>query len=165
MSLPYESATAGDRALADICKTLQAFGCAGFGTYTDEERGCIRVQFRWRNRDVSLEANWKGYAVAYQKAHPYKYRMQATRQQYDQKVLKQARTSVCSVLRDWVKGQVTAVECGIMSFEAAFMPHMLLPTGERVIDRVEISLLPPPQDSNVVSLQRGANNGGCPDAK
>lgn len=44
---------------------------------------------------------------------------------------------MCSVLRDWVKGQVTAVECGIMSFEAAFMPHMLLPTGERVIDRLE----------------------------
>lgn len=30
------------------------------------------------------------------------------------------------MLRDWVKGQTTAVECGIMSFEAAFMPHMLL---------------------------------------
>lgn len=53
----------------------------------------------------------------------------------------QAKTSVCSVLRDWVKSQVTAVECGIMSFEAAFMPHMMLPTGERVIDRVQSQIL------------------------
>lgn len=153
MGLPYETATAGEKALADICKTLQAFGCAGFGTYTDEERGCIRVQFRWRNRDISLEANWKGYAVAWQKAHPWSYRSRDTRQEYDQKALRQARTSVCSVLRDWVKGQVTAVECGIMSFEAAFMPHMLLPSGERLIDRVQASnLLAPPDDPKVVSL-------------
>ncbi len=31
----------------------------------------------------------------------------------------------------WEQGQVTAIECGVMSFDAAFMPHMLLPTGER----------------------------------
>lgn len=37
-----------------------------------------------------------------------------------------------------------AVECGIMSFEAAFMPHMLLSTGERVIDRVQAQGLLPP---------------------
>ena len=154
MSLPYETATAGERALSDICKTLQAFGCAGFGTYTDEERGSIRVQFRWRNRDISLEASWKGYAAAWQKAHPFKWTMKATRAEYDQRALKQARISVCSVLRDWVKGQVTAIECGVMSFEAAFMPHMLLPTGERVIDRVEVSLLPPPEGSNVVKLEK-----------
>lgn len=154
-SIPYENATAGDRALSDICKTLQAFGCSGFGTYTDEERGLIRVQFRWRNRDISLEANWKGYAVAWLKAHPHTYRMTSTQQEYDQKALKQARTSICSVLRDWVKGQVTAVECGIMSFEAAFMPHMLLPTGERLIDRVQASaLLAPPEDEKIVSLLR-----------
>ena len=153
VSLPYESATAGEKALSDICKTLQAFGCAGFGTYTDEERGLIRVQFRWRNRDISLEANWKGYAVAWQKAHPYKYTMKGSRADYDQRALRQARISVCSVLRDWVKGQVTAIECGIMSFEVAFMPHMLLPSGERVIDRVQISLLPPPEETKVVEFK------------
>lgn len=153
MGLPYESATAGEKALSDICKTLQAFGCAGFGTYTDEERGVIRVQFRWRNRDISLEANWKGYAVAWLKAHPYTYRMTSTQHDHEQRALKQARTSVCSVLRDWVKGQVTAIECGVMSFEAAFMPHILLPSGERVIDRVEVSLLPPPED-NVLKLEK-----------
>lgn len=40
-----------------------------------------------------------------------------------------------------------------MSFEAAFMPHMLLPTGERVIERVQAQLLPP-EESNVVALPK-----------
>jgi hypothetical protein len=105
---------------------------------------------------VQLEASWKGYAVAWQKRHPY-LRSRLSKQQHDAKALAQARTSVCSVLRDWVKGQVVAVECGIMSFEAAFMPHMLLSTGERVVDRVEkMQLLEPPAESNVVSLPKSA---------
>jgi hypothetical protein len=153
-SLPYETATAGDQALVVLQRSLAAFGCQSFGTMTDEEHQKIIVAFRWRNRNVQLEASWKGYAAAWSKMHPY-HRQRLGRQDYDAKALKQARTSVCSVLRDWVKGQVTAVECGIMSFEAAFMPHMLLPTGERVVDRVEkMQLLEPPAENNVVSLPK-----------
>ena len=153
-SLPYATATAGDKALVALQRSLQAFGCQSFGTMTDEEHQEIIVAFRWRNRDVQLKASWKGYAVAWSKIHPYS-RSRLSKQAYDAKALAQARTSVCSVLRDWVKGQVTAVECGIMSFEAAFMPHMLLPTGERVVGRVErMQLLEPPAPSNVVSLPK-----------
>ena len=39
--------------------------------------------------------------------------------------------SVCLLLRDWVKGQVTAAECGATDFETAFLPFMLLPDGRR----------------------------------
>lgn len=154
MSIPYESATSGDKALAELQRTLAKFGCSTFGTMVDAERGMTIVQFKWRDRRVSLEASWKGYAAAWLKANPYTSRTRGTRQDHDQKALKQAQTSVCSVLRDWVKGQVTAVECGVMSFEAAFMPHMLLPSGERVIDRVQAEkLLPPPADDKVVALK------------
>lgn len=138
MGLPYASATAGDKALLEIQKTLQAFGCQNFGTMVDEERACLIVAFKLRDRQVQLEASWKGYAVAWAKQHPYTYRCKGSRTQHDAKALKQARTSVCSVLRDWVKGQVTAVECGVLSFEAAFLPHLLLPTGERVIDAMAV---------------------------
>jgi hypothetical protein len=99
------------------------------------------VVFRWRERQVQLEASWQGYATAWLKEHPFSHRSRGTRAQHDQAALAQARTSVCSVLRDWVKGQVTAVECGIMSFEEAFMPHMLTANGQRVIDRVRSSNL------------------------
>ena len=154
MSLPYETATAGDKALAELQRVLAKFGCQSFGTMTDAERGVTIIQFKHRNRHVSLEASWKGYAQAWIKAHPYNAWTRMPRNQYDQKALKQAQASVCSVLRDWVKGQVTAVECGIMSFEAAFMPHMLLPSGERLIDRVQADKLLPAPDEKVVEIRK-----------
>ena len=88
-------------------------------TMIDAERQVIVVAFRWRNRQVQLEASWKGYAQAWVKQHPWK---RGSRVDHDRKALDIGRVAVCSVLRDWVKGQTTAVECGIMSFEAAFMP-------------------------------------------
>lgn len=136
MSIPYEDSKSGQSALIELQKVLAKFGCSTFGTMTDTERGMTIVQFRWRSRMVSLEASWKGYSVAWLKAHPYGRYCRGTRQEHDARALNQAKLSVCSLLRDWVKGQVTSVECGVMSFEAAFMPHMLLPTGERLIDRV-----------------------------
>jgi hypothetical protein len=36
-------------------------------------------------------------------------------------VLRQGDVAVNSILRDWIKGQVTAVECGILSFEVVFL--------------------------------------------
>lgn len=155
MSIPYETSTSGERALQELQKTLAKFGCQSFWTMTDAERGMTIVQFKWRDRTVSLEASWKGYAAAYLKEHPYKYTQRKTRQQHDQAALDQAKLSVCSVLRDWVKGQITSVECGIMSFDAAFMPHLLLPSGERVMDRLRAdNLLPAPEESKVVELKR-----------
>lgn len=154
MGIPYETATSGDRALLELQRSLAKFGCESFGTMTDAERGITIVQFKWRGRTVSLEASWKGYAAAWSKAHPFRSSRGRTRQQYDQDALKQGQVSVCSVLRDWVKGQITAVECGVMSFEAAFMPHFLLPSGQRVIDKVQADNLLPASTEKVVEMKR-----------
>jgi hypothetical protein len=135
-SIPYESCSGGDQALAEIGKILMKFGCQSFGHMTDAQNGKTIVQFKWREQQISLEASWKGYAAAYLKAHPWKNTRQGSRAGYEMKALELGKRAVCSCLRDWIKGQVTAVECGVMSFGAVFMPHMLLPTGERVIDRV-----------------------------
>lgn len=160
MSIPYESATAGDRALAEIQRLLAKFGCQQFGTMIDAEHGKTLVQFRWRNRQISLEASWKGYAAAWQKAHPLRdarYVGAATRARYDQRALEIGKVAVCSVLRDWIKGQTTAIECGVLSFDAAFMPYTLLPSGERVMERVEASgMLPPVDEPKVVMLTKDA---------
>ena len=147
-TLPYEAATSGEKALIEMQRTLAKFGCQSFGTMTDAERGCTIVQFRHRGRVVSLEASWKGYAAAWLKLHPYGLRTRGTRQDHEQKALKQAHTSVCSLLRDWVKGQVTAIECGVLDFEAAFLPHMLTNDGTRVVDRARANNLLPPPDSD-----------------
>lgn len=151
MSLPYESATSGDKALIEIQRILAKFGCASFGTATDAERGETIVQFKWRERTVSLRASWKGYAQAWLKEHPFNSWTRGSRQDYERKALELGQRAVCSVLRDWVKGQITAVECGVIGFEAAFMPHMLLKDGRRVIDAVHAAnLLPAPEDDNKV---------------
>jgi hypothetical protein len=144
MSLPYENATAGDRALNEVQKTLEKWGCASFGTAQDAERGLTIVSFKWRDRIVHLEASWKGYAQA----------LKRSGWRNDRECIEQARRAVCSVLRDWVKAQVTAVECGVLSFEAAFMPHMLLKDGRRVIDAAQAAnLLPAPSEDKVVGLK------------
>lgn len=155
MSIPYESATAGDRAINELQKTLAAFGCQSFGTMTDQERQVMIVAFKWRDRQVHLEASWKGYAAALLKSRGHLNGYGNTQRKRERAALDQARISVCSVLRDWVKGQTTAVECGVMSFETAFMPHMLLKDGRRIIDAAQAAnLLPPPEETNIRQLER-----------
>lgn len=134
-NLPYSTSTAGDRALAELQRTLEKFDCQAFGTMVDRERGVTIVQFKWRGKHVQLEASWQGYAGALLKNKKKRWGEMQKKQEWN--ALEQAKISVCSVLRDWVKGQVTAIECGVMSFEAAFMPHMLTSQGIRVIDYVQ----------------------------
>jgi hypothetical protein len=159
MSLPYENSTAKDP-LSELQRVLDKFGCQMFGTAKDNERGVTIVQFKWRGRNISIEASWKGYAAAWLKAHPYSYGMQRTKEEHHQRALQQAQVSVGCVLRDWVKGQVTAIECGVMSFEAAFMPHMLLPDGRRLIEAVQSSNLLPPPEEKVVQIGNGTPHSG-----
>jgi hypothetical protein len=64
--------------------------------------------------------------------------------------------AVNSILRDWIKGQITAVECGILSFESVFMPYMLTSDGRPVIERVQ-ELLPRPRSETVVALSPGGD--------
>lgn len=144
-SLPYESATSGDKALIEIGGLLGKFGCSQYGTFHDTERGVTTVQFRWKERPVNIEASWKGYAAAWLKRHPYTGRTRGTRSEYEAKALAQARISICSILRDWIKGQLTAVEVGLLPFDGIFMPYLMLPDGRRLIDRVQSEILTLPE--------------------
>lgn len=142
MTLPYENATSGYRAIQDIQKMLRAFGCTRFGTDEDFETGELFVQFEHRGHMVNLRASSKGYAAAWLKEHPYNgSRHRYSKADHEAKALAIGSVAVYSILRDWVKGQITAVEIGMMSFEAAFLSHMLLPSGMSVIEHVEKSRL------------------------
>lgn len=136
MSLPYENATSGTNALDEIGKVLTRFGCARFGTMTDNEAGELLVQFSHRGKDVSVKASYRGYAAAWLKAHPHSNRMKLNKAQHELAAVAQAKISVCSILRDWIKGQVTAIEVGILTFEGAFLGHILLGDGKTVLDHV-----------------------------
>ena len=142
-TLPYESATAGDRALQECQRVLEGFGCQSFATGIDNERQIVVVSFVWHSKRVQMEASWKGYAAMWMKRYPWNNSRKGSRAEYDRKALAQGRVSVCSVLRDWVKAQTVAIECGILQFEEVFMPHMLLNDGRRFIDAAKNSGLLP----------------------
>ena len=154
-SVPYASASSGERARAEATKILRRLGCEQIGFMDDFENREVLLAFTHRGRNVQLRASARGWATMYLKAHPYNGHRRRSRIDYEQEVLHQGHVAVNSILRDWIKGQVTAVETGILSFEEVFMPYMLTADGRRVIERVQ-ELLPKPADKKVVSLPKPA---------
>lgn len=143
MSLPYENATSGQKALGEIQKILGAFGCNKFGSMVDSERKELLVQFEYGGRQVSVRASAAGYAAKWLKVHPHTYRMRASKVEHERKALEIANLAIYSMLRDWIKGQVTAVEVGILSFEGAFLGQILLPNGKTVLEQATATKLLP----------------------
>lgn len=147
MSLPYQSSTSGERALGEIQKLLRGFGCTKFGSMTDDEAGEILVQFEHRGRPVSVKASINGYAQAWLRENPLTARSRTTKSEHQRKAMEIASVAVYSILRDWIKGQVTAIETGILSFEGAFLGQMMLPNGKTVLEHAEAQrLLPAPKE-------------------
>lgn len=146
VTLPYENATSGQKALGDIQKILAGFGCSKFGSMVDAEAQELLVQFEYRGRQVSVRASAKGYAAKWLKMHPYSHRMRHSKTDHERKALQIANTAIYSMLRDWIKGQVTAVEVGILSFEGAFLGQIMLPNGRTVLEEATTQrLLPAPE--------------------
>jgi hypothetical protein len=137
MPLPYENATSGKAAVNEMCKITRAFGASSFGVMEDFANGVLLVQFSWRDRSVSIKASAKGYAQAWLKHHPYGSRTRGTQIDYERRALKIGQTAVYSILRDWIKGQFTAVETGMLSFEGAFLGQIMLANGETVLERLQ----------------------------
>lgn len=146
-SVPYESASSGASARDEITKILRRFGCESVGFMDDFENYEVLLAFKHRGRSIQLRASAKGWAQMYLKERPWTSRMRSEKRSYEQNALKQGLVAVNSILRDWIKGQVTAVECGILSFEAVFMPYMLTSDGTPLIERVSRmqELLPAPE--------------------
>lgn len=139
MTLPYSSATSGERALGDIQKILRGFGCNKFGSMIDDGEGTVLVQFEYHGRQAQVRASIKGYAAAWLRENKRGPRAQSTEAQHQAKAMQIASVAVYSILRDWIKGQITAVETGILSFEGAFLGNLLLPSGKTVLEHVEAS--------------------------
>lgn len=137
MSLPYENVSSGDKAMSEIQKTLQRFGCQSFGSMMDFEERKLIIQFRYKDTPITMEASMAGYAAAWLKEHPYSNRMRKTKNEHEQQAIEIAGKAVYSILRDWIKGQVTAIECGILSFEGAFLSQILLPSGKTILQHVQ----------------------------
>jgi hypothetical protein len=145
--VPYASASSGAAARAEISKLLKRFGCSSVGFMDDYDDRSVLLAFTHRGRNIQLRASAKGWAAMFLRENPWNHRRRQSRQRYEADALDQGLIAVNSILRDWVKGQVTAVECGILSFNAVFMPYMLDGQGRTLIEVVEQQgLLPPPAD-------------------
>jgi hypothetical protein len=136
MTLPYETATSGKNAIAEMQPILRAFGAASFDVMEDFSAGTVIVQFEYHARRVSIQASSKGYAAAWLRAHPWSSRSRCSLKEYEHKALRQTQISVYSILREWIKGQVTAVDTGMLSFEGAFLGQILLSGGGTVLDLI-----------------------------
>lgn len=130
--MPYENATSGKRAIEEIQKTLRTFGAASVGVMENYAEGEVLVQFEHQGKRVSLRASAKGYAGRWLKAHPYSYRQRGSKIDHERRALEIGNVAVYSILRDWIKGQITAIECGLMDFEAAFLGQILMNDGRTV---------------------------------
>jgi hypothetical protein len=153
-SVPYASATSGENARRDIKKILLGFGCEEIGFMDNFEKHEVLLHFKHRGRTIQLPASAKGWAQLYLQQTPWTHKRRTPRIDYEQAALQKGHVAVNSILRDWIKGQMTAVECGILSFEAVFMPYMLTADGRPVIERLaETNLLPAPAEQKVVPLK------------
>jgi hypothetical protein len=144
--VPYANATSGAAAREEITRMLRRFGCESVGFMDDFDKHEVLLAFNHRGRSVQLRASARGWAAMYLKAKPYTGRTRVTKADYERRALMQGLVAVNSILRDWCKGQLTAVECGMMPFEAVFMAHVLLPDGRPLIEHVTAAkMLPAPR--------------------
>lgn len=155
MKLPYSSATSGERAIQEIQKILHAFGCDKFGHMMDYGKAELLLQFEYRERQVSVKASINGYAAAWLKANPWSTRKHCEKMEHERRALQIARLAVYSVLRDWIKGQITAVETGILSFDGAFLGQILLPSGKTILETISAQkMLASPKAEKVVDIHK-----------
>jgi hypothetical protein len=149
-SVPYAGATTGTKAREEISKILRQFGCESVGFMDDDATSEVLLAFTHRGRRVQLRASAKGWAQLFLKKNPWSSTHRRSRQEYEQDALRQGHVAVNSILRDWIKGQVTAIECGILSFEGVFLPFMLGSDGRPMLERV-VEMLPKPEEK-VIAL-------------
>lgn len=134
MTLPYSRATSGDKAIAEVQKMLKTFGCDKFGVMQDYAAGTMIVQFEWKGHQVTFPASINGYAAMWLKENPWNRNRKSTREEWQARALEIGGFAVCSILRDWIKAQVMAVETGLVTFEEVFLAHIHTGSGQRFIE-------------------------------
>jgi hypothetical protein len=146
MTTPYAHAS-GKNARDEICKILRNFGCENVGFMDNFAENSILLAFRHRGRNVQLQASAKGWAKMYIRENPWTSRKRVSRQEYEDRAMVQGMSAINSILRDWVKGQVTAIETGVLSFDDVFLPYMLTSDGRPLVEHIAAQgLLPEPKD-------------------
>jgi hypothetical protein len=146
--IPYSNASSGSKAREEITSLLRRIGCDRIGFMDEYASGSVLLAFEHRGRPVQMRASAKGWATWFLRENPWSSRRSSSQPQWEKRALDQGMIAVNSILRDWTKGQVTAIECGLFPAEAAFFAHMITADGRSVLERVNEMplLLAPPGD-------------------
>ena len=137
MNTPYAAASSSSmNARGEIVKMLQKFGCESVGFMDDFKEQSVLLQFLFHGRQIKLKVGAKGWATLFLKDNPWNHRRRTSRKDYEEIALEQGMIAINCILRDWVKGQLTAIECGLMPFDHVFLPYMITASGETIADRV-----------------------------
>lgn len=154
--IPYSNASSGAKAREEITALLVRIGCDEIGFMDKFSSGEVLLAFKHHGRPVQLSASAKGWAAWYLRENPWSTRRKGTSDQWKAKALQQGMIAVNSILRDWAKGQVIAIECGLFPAEAAFFAHMMAGDGRPLIAHVA--------DMKLLAKPEGAREGcahGC----
>jgi len=133
-TIPYTHAASGQKARLEVISLLRQFECDQIGFMDDFNTHSVILAFIHKDRKVQITASAIGWAKMYLAAHPWTSARKTTEENYQRSALKQGLVAVNSMLRDWVKGQVTMIECGLMTFEHAFAAHMLTADGKPLLE-------------------------------
>lgn len=90
---------------------------------------------------------WRSFE-AWRAGRPWSNSSRIGRHQHEIRALTIANVAVYSILRDWIKAQVTAIAVGMLTFEGAFLGQLVLPNGETVLERIgrsDLLALPAPK--------------------
>ena len=139
MSVPYASATSGERARSEITRhaCCSGSGASPVGFMDEFAEGRLLLAFRWRGQSVQLRASARGWADLFLKENPWHSRRRYTKAEWHAKALDQGMIAVNSILRDWVRDKITAIETGIVELRQVFLPYLVTATGETVAELVD----------------------------
>ena len=116
----YSQAMSGSRAREEIAEMLTRHGCEAISFLHDFKTKELILSFRHGERIVELRASAQGWADETLKRMPYNNRMKLSEEEYRRRALQQGWVAVNSILRDWLRSQIEAIETGIFSFDSAF---------------------------------------------
>ena len=117
-----------NRTREEIIRTLERYGADGFGFMTEGVRSAI--YFRIAEIRVKLHVSMPDFDD---------FAMMPTRnarrtQQAQQRAYEQACRQRWRALLLIIKAKLEAIESGITTLEEEFLPHIMLPSGERIGD-------------------------------
>lgn len=124
-----------ERSQAEIQQTLRRYGATGFVFAQDDERHQAMIQFRAQGRMVKLvlplpDPDDEAFRLTPQRRTPRS--PQKRREAYEQEVRRRWRS-----LALFVKATLEAVEAGIITFDRAFLAHLMLPDGRTVAQHLQ----------------------------